>query len=52
MSSVRFYLSGENLLTFTKLTRIFDPETIEGDWGDGKVYPLLKAYSFGININF
>lgn len=36
MSSVRFYLSGENLLTFTKLTRIFDPETIAGDWGTAR----------------
>ena len=30
----------------------FDPETIGGDRGDGKVYPILKTYSFGVNINF
>jgi TonB-linked SusC/RagA family outer membrane protein len=52
MSSVRIYTSGENLFTLTKMTKIFDPETIGGDWGDGKVYPLLKTYSFGVNINF
>ena len=52
LSSVRIYASGENLLTFTKMSKIFDPETISGDWGDGKVYPLLKSYSFGVNINF
>ena len=52
MSSVRIYTSGENLFTLTKMTKIFDPETIGGDWGDGKVYPLMKTYSFGININF
>lgn len=52
MSSVRIYASGENLLTFTKMFKEFDPETIGGDWGDGKVYPLMKTYSIGININF
>ena len=52
MSSVRIYTSGENLFTLTKMTKIFDPETLSGDWGNGKVYPLLKTYSFGININF
>lgn len=52
MSSVRIYASGENLLTFTRMSKVFDPETIGGDWGDGKVYPLMKTYSFGVNINF
>lgn len=52
MSSVRIYTSGENLFTLTKMTKVFDPETIGGDWGDGKVYPLMKTYSFGVNINF
>ena len=52
LSSIRIYASGENLLTITKMSKIFDPETISGDWGDGKVYPLLKSYSFGVNINF
>ena len=52
LSSVRLYVSGENLLTFTKMFKEFDPETIGGDRGDGKVYPILKTYSFGVNINF
>ena len=52
MSSVRIYTSGENLSTFSKMSKVFDPETIGGDWGDGKVYPLMKTYSFGVNINF
>ena len=52
MSSVRIYASGENLLTLTKMFKEFDPETIGGDRGDGKVYPLMKTYSIGININF
>ena len=52
MSSVRIYTSGENLMTLTKMTKVFDPETIGGAWGDGKVYPLMKTYSFGVNVNF
>jgi len=48
-SKVRLYLSGENLLTFTKLSKIFDPETIGGGWG-GSVYPISKVYSFGLTV--
>lgn len=52
LQSVRFYVSGENLLTFTGLDKMFDPETLAGNWNDGVVYPLNKAVSFGINLNF
>ncbi|MGV3504930.1 MAG: TonB-dependent receptor [Adhaeribacter sp.] len=53
VSRARIYLSGENLLTFTKLIGIFDPETVAlSGWNDGKTYPLAKVYSCGININF
>lgn len=49
---LRFYVSGENLLTFTNLISTFDPETISGGWGDGKVYPLSKVISGGLSITF
>jgi TonB-linked SusC/RagA family outer membrane protein len=49
LNKVRFYLSGENLLTLTKLSTIFDPETIGGGWG-GSVYPLSKVFSFGMSV--
>ena len=53
VSRARIYLSGENLLTFTRLIGIFDPETVAlSGWNDGKTYPLAKVYSCGININF
>ena len=49
----RLYVSGENLLTFTQLTSIFDPETVAlSGWNDGKTYPLAKVYSFGLSVNF
>lgn len=49
LAGLRIYFSGENLLTFTKMTKIFDPETISGvDLGN--VYPLSRTYSFGVSI--
>lgn len=53
VKSARLYISGENLLTFTKL-RIFDPEGIDngGGYGAGKVYPNYRTYSVGINATF
>lgn len=52
-TNVRVYVSGENLLTFTGLTDIFDPETVGlGGWSDGKTYPYSQVYSAGLNINF
>lgn len=44
-------LSGENLLTYTKLTKLFDPEALSSiGWGVGKIHPLRRVYSMGINI--
>ena len=49
----RLYVSGENLLTFTKL-RIFDPEGINngGGYGAGKVYPNYRTFSVGLDMTF
>lgn len=52
MQSVRVYVSGDNLATFSSMSKIFDPETIGGSWGDGKLYPLSKTISVGLNVNF
>jgi len=52
IAKAKIYISGENLLTITKLM-IFDPEAaVRGGIGDAKVYPLAKLYSVGLNINF
>lgn len=51
MQNLRIYFSGENLLTFTKMTNLFDPETI-GENGTGNVYPLSRTYSFGVSVTF
>jgi len=63
---VRFYVSCENLFTWSpmfKHTSMFDPEVIgNGDsdfhsgtsesMGDGYSYPMLKTFTFGINLTF
>lgn len=50
VNSLRAYVSVDNLTTFTKLTSIFDPEALGGDWGSGKLYPLQRVWSFGLNV--
>ena len=52
LNRFRIYASAENMFTFTKMSKIFDPETIAGGWGDGKVYPLSKIISIGLNVTF
>ena len=48
LDNVRFFLSGENLWVGTKLSKIFDPETVANSAGNS--YPLYKAYSIGLSI--
>lgn len=49
LSKVRFYLSIENLATFTKFTKALDPELT---LNEGKVYPLQRSYSAGLSVTF
>ena len=48
IQSLRFYVSGNNLLTFSKF-KLWDPE--QGG-GQGASYPNNRVYSFGLNANF
>lgn len=50
ISKLRFYFSGENLLTLTKMTSLFDPET--AGTNGGSTYPLSRTCSFGVNLIF
>ena len=53
VQNLRFFASGENLLTITDLVKFFDPETIEsGSFAHGYAYPLSRTYAFGLNITF
>ena len=51
IANCRVYVSGENLLTFTPLFDVFDPETITGGWG-GNAYPLSRTWSMGLSVTF
>lgn len=54
----RVFVSGENLITWTSLSKLFDPETIGGGWEDGdknksgNAYPLSRTWAFGLNVTF
>lgn len=52
LSKFMVYVSGENLALFTKLNENFDPETLGGGWGAGKIFPLSKTVSAGVKISF
>lgn len=47
-STMQVYLSGENLLTFTKYTGM-DPET--GGW-DAMTYPVSRIFSLGVKLTY
>jgi len=62
LKKVNVFLTGENLLTFTKLAKMFDPETLSAvsDQNNnlltpsadaGKIYPLSKVYSIGLQVS-
>lgn len=62
LTAVRFYISGENIWTYSpmfKLTRDVDPESIgasdfiltgTNNSGNTNNYPFLKSYSLGLNV--
>jgi hypothetical protein len=58
MQGVRVFFSGENLYEWTKLSSAFDPEGINDDDeggrtnGQGFVYPMMRTFTFGLEINF
>ncbi|MBJ7879819.1 SusC/RagA family TonB-linked outer membrane protein [Gelidibacter salicanalis] len=52
LKKLRLFMAGENLLTFTKMSTIYDPEATGGSWGNGKIYPLQKSISLGLNVQF
>jgi TonB-linked SusC/RagA family outer membrane protein len=45
----RVYLSAQNLFTVTSFYENFDPES---PVGSGQFYPMMKIYSFGLNLKF
>lgn len=59
VTRARVYISGDNLHTWTKLTKVIDPEafmgmnnTSGGAGSIGTAYPIQKVMSAGINLTF
>lgn len=65
MQSLRIYFVGENLWTYSPLQKYaknFDPEGISagdadfastvGTNGDGYGYPVMRTFTFGVNVTF
>ncbi|WP_430812781.1 MULTISPECIES: SusC/RagA family TonB-linked outer membrane protein [unclassified Carboxylicivirga] len=50
VQSLRAYVAGSNLLTFTSLDN-FDPEKTSGDMRND-VHPNTQTFSFGVNVSF
>ena len=48
VSSIRFYATGLNALTFSSF-KLWDPELGSGQ---GAGYPPNRIFSFGVNVNF
>jgi hypothetical protein len=55
LQKAQVFFSGENLLTFTKLKGMFDPESIytKNDYTSegGKNYPMNRVLSVGLVVN-
>jgi hypothetical protein len=55
MKSLRMYLSGQNLNTWSKTTG-YTPEApisnIIGAGADNGIYPIPSVYTFGLNLTF
>lgn len=49
MQSIRFYLSGQNIITWSKELKDFDPEISANN---GNYYPQQRVLTFGINVTF
>lgn len=52
MSHLRVFFNGDNLLTFTKLPKAYDPESIIASNSNFRIYPLARMFSLGLNITF
>ncbi|WP_460894494.1 SusC/RagA family TonB-linked outer membrane protein [Rufibacter soli] len=48
IANARFYLSGENMHTFSNYRKGWDPELI----GNADFYPIMAVYTLGLNVTF
>ncbi|MCM1067332.1 MAG: TonB-dependent receptor [Muribaculaceae bacterium] len=52
VENLRLFFSAENLCTWTKMSKVIDPESLEvSSMKSGSSYPLAKTFSFGLTID-
>ena len=49
IASVRVFVSAQNVVTFSKALKGFDPEINNAN---AEFYPLMRTYTAGLNVNF
>lgn len=49
---LRVYFSGENLLTFQSMDKVFEPENMVASGSFMRTYPITQMYSLGLNVTF
>lgn len=52
LSRARIFFSGDNLFTISSIFGVFDPEAVGGPHGNGKIYPISRTLSCGVNVSF
>lgn len=55
ISNVKIFITGENLITLTPLTKLADPEALNINhefYGVAKQHALRKTYAIGLNVSF
>lgn len=51
VQNLRLFFSAENLHTWTKMSKVIDPESLEvSKMKSGGTYPLSRTFSFGLSI--
>lgn len=52
VDNLRVFFSAENLCTWTKMSKVIDPESLEvSSMKSGSSYPIAKTFSFGVTID-
>ncbi|MFC5624385.1 SusC/RagA family TonB-linked outer membrane protein [Algoriphagus winogradskyi] len=52
LSNFRMYVTGENLLTFSKIPVGIDPVATGSSWGAGKTYGADRMISVGVQVSY
>ena len=49
VNNLRFYVSGQNLLSISNFYKGFNPEV---NYSNGAFYPIMQTFTFGLDLKF